>query len=82
MAYQCPYTPIELGILNPHQFEYADRVTLPDGRVGTVSKTGYKYGFVDADTGPDWKGPLSDLRPATAAEIGRPRIIQLSLLGD
>jgi hypothetical protein len=29
MAYQCPYTPLELHALNPHCFDYGDRVVLP-----------------------------------------------------
>jgi hypothetical protein len=80
MAWQCPYTPLELHAFNPHGFEYGDRVVLPDGRTGMVAKTGYKYGHVDADTGADWKGYLADLRPAVEGEIGLPRMVQLNLL--
>lgn len=79
MTWQCPYTPLELYQLNPHNFAYGDRVVLPDGRTGTVSKTGYKYGFVDADTGADWKGHLAELRPEQLTEIGQPRVQQLAL---
>jgi hypothetical protein len=80
MAYECPYSPIELHALNPHGLDYGDRIVLPDGRTGMVSKPGYKYAYVDADTGADWRGPFTDLRPAAPAEIGQPRVIQLSLL--
>lgn len=80
MTYQCPYTPLELHAFNPHALEYGDRVVLPDGRLGMVSKVGYKYGYVDADDGPDWRGAFTELRPAVEAEIGQPRIVQLSLL--
>jgi hypothetical protein len=80
MTWQCPYTPLELHQLNPHNFTYADRVVLPDGRTGMVSKVGYKYGYVDADTGAEWRGCLKDLRPAVEAEIGRPNTQQLTLL--
>jgi hypothetical protein len=80
MTWQCPYTPLELHQLNPHNFDYGDRVVLPDGRPGMVSKVGYKYGHVDADTGADWKGLLSELRPEQPAEVRQPRVQQLSLL--
>ncbi|MBW4486009.1 MAG: hypothetical protein KME14_26090 [Tildeniella torsiva UHER 1998/13D] len=80
MTWQCPYTPLELHQLNPHGFDYGDRVVLPDGRTGMVSKVGYKYGHVDADTGADWKGLLAELRPATPVEVGQPRYQQLSLI--
>ncbi len=79
MAWKCPYTPLELHQLNPHGFDYGHRVILPDGRAGMVSKVGYKYGHVDADTGADWKGYLADLRPDQLDEIGQPRVQQLSL---
>lgn len=79
MTWQCPYTPLELHQLNPHNFAYGDRIVLPDGRPGMVSKVGYKYGHVDADTGADWKGYLVDLRPATSTEVGLPRMQQLAL---
>ncbi|MGB3310277.1 MAG: hypothetical protein WBG32_16725 [Nodosilinea sp.] len=80
MTWQCPYTPLELHQLNPHGFDYGDRVVLPDGRPGMVSKVGYKYGFVDADAGADWRGLLTELRPDTPTEAGQPRVQQLSLL--
>ncbi|MBD1877067.1 hypothetical protein H6F75_26635 [Nodosilinea sp. FACHB-131] len=80
MAWQCPYTPLELHQLNPHNFDYGDRVVLPDGRTGMVSKVGYKYGHVDADTEADWKGYLAELRPLVTEEIGQTRVQQLSLL--
>jgi hypothetical protein len=34
MTWQCPYTPLELHQLNPHGFDYGDRVVLPDSRTG------------------------------------------------
>lgn len=80
MTYQCPYTPLELATMNPHNFAYRDRVVLPDGRTGTISKIGYSYTWADADTGADWCGKLIELRPATPDEVGQPRVIQLSLL--
>ena len=80
MAWQCPYTPLELVAFNPHGFDYGDRVVLPDGRTGMVSKVGFKYAWVDAAHGPDWRGLLAELRPAVEEEIGLPRIVQLSLL--
>jgi hypothetical protein len=80
MPYQCPYTPLELATMNPHNFDYRDRVVLPDGRLGTISKIGYSYTGADADTGADWQGRLLELRPAIPAEIGQPRVQQLSLL--
>ncbi|MBD1914319.1 MULTISPECIES: hypothetical protein [Cyanophyceae] len=80
MTWQCLYTPLELHQLNPHNFAYGDRVVLPDGRTGTVSKVGYKYGHVDANTGADWKGYLTELRPLIPDEVGQPRMQQLSLL--
>lgn len=80
MSYQCPYSPLELHQLNPHGFDYGDRVVLPDGRTGTISKMGYSFTSVDADTGADWQGRLIELRPATPDEIGQPRVVQLSLL--
>ncbi|MBD2110221.1 MULTISPECIES: hypothetical protein [Cyanophyceae] len=80
MTWQCPYTPLELHQFNPHDFAYGDRIVLPDGRTGMVSKVGYKYGHVDADSGADWKGYLSDLRPAVLDGVGQPRVQQLSLL--
>jgi hypothetical protein len=79
MTYQCPYTPLELAALNPHALAYGSRVVLPDGRTGMVSKHGYKHCYVDADHGADWRGYLADLRPATAQEIGQPRLQQLAL---
>ncbi|MBD1914646.1 MULTISPECIES: hypothetical protein [Cyanophyceae] len=66
--------------LNPHDFAYGDRVVLPDGRTGMVSKVGYKYGHVDADSGADWKGYLTELRSAIPDKMGQPRVQQLSLL--
>ena len=80
MAWQCPYSPLELHQFNPHGFDYGDRVVLPDGRTEMVSKVGYKYGYVDADTGADWKGYLVELRPEQPTEIGQPKVQQLSLL--
>jgi hypothetical protein len=68
--------------LNPQPLDYGDRVVLPDGRLGTVSRAGRRTVYVDADSGDDWSGKLADLRPANDAEIGQPRIIQLSLLED
>ena len=79
MPYTCPYSPLELAAMNPHSFEYNHRVVLPDGRTGTISKMGYKYTSVDADSGPDWQGRLIELRPAIPDEIGQPRVEQLSL---
>lgn len=29
MTWQCPYSPLELHQLNPHDFAYGDRVILP-----------------------------------------------------
>ena len=80
MAWECPYSPLELHALNLHGFEYGDRVVLPDARTGMVSKVGYKYGHIDADTGADWRGLLTELRPAVPTEVGQPRMVQLSLL--
>lgn len=37
MTWQCPYTPLELVALNPHGFDYGDRVGI-QGSTGTVSK--------------------------------------------
>jgi hypothetical protein len=79
MTWQCPYTPLELLELNPHNFDYGDLVILPDGRTGMVSKAGYKYAWVDADTGADWKGAFADLRPYATSEAGVVRVQQLSL---
>lgn len=79
MTWQPP-TPLEQAALNPHGFDYGDRVVLPDGRTGTVSKAGYKYAHVNADTGADWKGKLAELRPYSPKEAGLPRVQQLSLL--
>lgn len=53
MAWQCPYSLLELHRLNPHNFAYGDRVVLPDGHTGMVPKVGYRYGHVNADTGAD-----------------------------
>jgi len=72
MAWQCPYTPLELHQLNPHDIDYGDLVVLPDGRTGMVSKAGYKYGRVDADTGADWIGKLAELRPEQPVEVVSP----------
>jgi hypothetical protein len=58
---------------------YGDRVTLPDGRLGTVSRAGRRTAYIDADQGEDWSGPYSDLRPAIPQEIGQPRLQQLAL---
>lgn len=80
MTWQCPYNPSELHQVNPHGFDCGHRVVLPDGRLGTVSKTSFKFAWVDADTGTDWKGHLTDLRPAMEGELGQPQIVQLSLL--
>lgn len=74
-----PPTPLEQLAMNPHQLEYGRRVILPDGRLGTVSKTGWKYAHVDADNGADWKGELLQLRPYSEVEAGRPRVEQLAL---
>jgi len=79
MTWQCPYSPIELHQFNPHGFDYGHRVVLPDSRTGMVSKVGYKYGHVDADNAPDWKGLLADLRPEQPTEIGQPKVQQLAL---
>jgi hypothetical protein len=79
MAWQCPYSPLELHQLNPHGFDYGHRVILPDGRAGMVSKAGYKYAHVDADTGADWKGHFADLRPYSRRDAGVARVQQLSL---
>jgi len=80
MTYQCPYSPLELAAMNPHGFDYNHRVVLPDGRTGTISKMGYSFTSVDADTGADWQGRLIELRPASPDEIDQPRVVQLSLL--
>jgi hypothetical protein len=62
-------------------YPYGDRVTLPDGTQGTVSRAGRRTVYVDADDGgQDWSGPYRELRPATPDEVGQPRVIQLSLL--
>jgi hypothetical protein len=79
MAWQCPYTPLELLEFNPHSFDYGARVILPDGRAGIVSKVGYKYAHVDADTGADWKGAFVELRPYATSEAGSARVQQMSL---
>ena len=79
MAYTCPYTPLELVAMNPHNFDYNHRVVLPDGRTGTISKMGYSFTSVDADSGADWQGRLIELRPATPDEVGQPRVEQLRL---
>jgi hypothetical protein len=65
--------------MNPHGFDYNHRVTLPDGRTGTISKMGYSFTFVDADSGADWQGRMIELRPATPDEVGQPRVEQLRL---
>ena len=78
MTYQPP-TPLEQHQLNPNNFAYGDRVVLPDGRSATISKTGYKYAWADADHGADWRGLLTELRPLVAEEIGVPRVMQLAL---
>ena len=79
MAYKCPYSPLELAAMNPHGFDYNHRVTLPDGRTGTISKIGYSYTWADADDGADWCGKLIELRPAIPSEVGQPRMKQLRL---
>ena len=79
MPYTCPYSPLELAAMNPHGFDYNHRVVLPDGRTGTISKMGYSYTSVDADTGADWQGRLIELRPAIPDEIGQSRVQQLRL---
>lgn len=79
MPWRCSYTPIELHQFNPYGFDYGDLVVLPDGRTGMVSKAGFKYGWVDADAGADWRGLLAKLRPEQPAEIGQPRVQQLAL---
>ena len=79
MPYKCPYSPLELAAMNPHNFACRDRVVLPDGRTGTISKIGYSYTWADADDGADWCGKLAELRPATPDEVGQPRLIQLRL---
>ena len=79
MPYTCPYTPIELHQLNPHGFDYNHRVTLPDGRTGTISKMGRRSVYVDVDTGADWSGPARELRPAIPSEFGQPRVQKLRL---
>jgi hypothetical protein len=77
MAWQCPYTPLELLEFNPHGFDYGARVILPDGRAGMVSKAGYNYAHVDA--GADWHGKFVELRPYAPADAGVARVQQLSL---
>ena len=79
MAWQCPYSPLELLEFNPHGFDYGARVILPDGRAGIVSKVGYKYAHVDADTGADWHGTFVELRPYATSEAGSARVQQMSL---
>lgn len=75
-------TPLEQAAMNPHGLDYGDRVILPDGRLGTVSKAGFKYTYVDVDPDGEWKGPFTDLRPWSPDEQGKPRIQQLSLLEE
>ena len=60
-------------------YQYGDRVVLPDGTQGTVSRAGRKAVYVDADSGADWSGPARELRPAVPSELGQPRVEQLSL---
>ena len=60
-------------------YQYGDRVTLPDGTQGTVSRAGRRVVYVDADTGADWSGPARELRPAVPDEIGQSRVQQLRL---
>lgn len=79
-TWQCPYTPLELHQLKPHDFAYGDRVVLPDGRSEMVFKVGYKYGHVDADTGAFCRGLLAELRPAVEADLIQPQQQQLRLL--
>jgi hypothetical protein len=79
MAWQCPHSPLELLEFNPHSFDYGDRVILPDGRAGTISKPGYKYAHVDADAGADWHGTFVELRPYATSEAGSARVQQMSL---
>lgn len=62
-------------------YHHGDRVVLPDGRLGTVSRAGRRTVYVDADDdGADWSGPARELRPDTPSEVGQPRCQQLSLL--
>lgn len=70
MAWQCPYIPLEWHHFNPHSFDFGDLVVLPDGPTGMVCKVGYKLACVDADTGADWRGLLTELRPAVPTEVG------------
>jgi len=79
MAWQCPHSPLELHQLNPHNFDYGDRVILPDGRAGTISKPGYQHVWVDADTGADWHGTFVELRPYATSEAGVAMVQQMSL---
>lgn len=72
-------TPLEQAALNPHGFDYGDRVVLPDGRLGTVSRAGFQYCHVEVDDETNWKGSLLELRPYSPGEEGRPRLEQLSL---
>jgi len=80
MSWQCPYSPLELLEMNPHQLDYDSRVILPDGTVGTITKAGYSYATVATDGGGIWKGKFTDLRPHIEGEEPKPRIEQLSLL--
>jgi hypothetical protein len=60
-------------------YHHGDRVILPCGRTGTVSRAGRRSVYVDADTGADWSGPPRELRPAIPSEVGQPRVEQLRL---
>jgi hypothetical protein len=80
MAWQCPYTPLELLEMNPHDLDYDSRVILPTGQIGTLDKLGFRLGQVAIDGGGRWAGPLTDLRPYREGEEPKPRIEQLSLL--
>jgi hypothetical protein len=73
-------TPLEIAAWNPHGLDFGDRVVLPDGRLGKISKTGFRYTYVDVEPDGEWKGAFLDLRPYSPSEAGIPRTQQLSLL--
>lgn len=62
-------------------YHHGDRVIMPCGNLGTVSRAGRRCIYIDADEGgQDWSGPAKELRPAVPAEVGLPQCKQLSLL--